>query len=82
VGFFPATILKNLYIHSRRIVVAEMSSDLDGAVDHGIVLDESADETDDDDWRCRNSVGCTDRACRAPVRDGRDEAKNKRDTTD
>ena len=81
-GVFPATILKNLYLHARWVVVAEMRSDLDGTVDHGIVPDKSADETDDDDWRCRSRVGCSDRAGRVPVSDGRDEAENKRDTTD
>ncbi len=81
-GVFPATILKNLYLHARWIVVAEMRSDLDGAVDHGVVPDKSADEADDDDWCCRNRIGGTDSECRVRMSDGRDEAENKRDTTD
>jgi hypothetical protein len=59
-----------------------MRSDLDRAVDNVIVLDKSPDETNDDDWRGGNRVGCTDRACRAGVNGGRHEAKNTENTTD
>jgi hypothetical protein len=75
-------ILKNLHIHARWVVLAEMRSDLDRAVDHVIVPDQSADETDDDDWRRRNHVGRTERACGVGVSGGRDEAKSKRKATD
>ena len=51
-------------------------------MDYVIVPDKSADETDDDDWRRRNHVGCTDRACGIRVSDGRNEAKNERNAMD
>ena len=78
VGCFSATILKHLYMHARRVVLAQVRRDLDRAVDHGIVPYKSADETDDDDWRRRNSVGRIDRACRLRVSGDRGEAKNER----
>jgi hypothetical protein len=82
VGCFSVTILKNLYLHARWAVVAQMRSELDGAVDHVIAADKSAGETDDDDGRRRNRAGYTDRPWRVPAREGRDKAKNKRNTTD
>ncbi len=81
-GCFSATILKNLYLHARWAVVAQMRSELDGAVDHVIAADKSADEADDDDWRRRDRAGCTDRVGRIPAREGRDEAKDEPNTTD
>ena len=80
-GCFSATILKNLCMHARRVVSAQMRSDLDCAMDHVIVPDKSADETDDDDRR-RNRVGYTDRACRVRVSGGQNEAKNERNAMD
>ncbi len=62
--------------------MTQMGSDLHGAMDHVIVLDKSADETDDDDWRRRDRVGRADRARRVRVSGGSDQAKNKRNNTD
>lgn len=81
-GFFPTTILKNLDMHARRIVLAEMRSDLDCIVGHCIVPDKSTDETDDDGWRRCIRVGCTDRACRVRESRGRDEVKDERKALD
>jgi hypothetical protein len=89
-SFFPVMILENLHRHARRIVLPEMRSYLDRAVDRVIVLHKSADETDDDDWRSdrrsgdwrRIRVWCTDRACRDSASSSSEEAKNKRNTTD
>ncbi|SPE27650.1 hypothetical protein SBA7_1110012 [Candidatus Sulfotelmatobacter sp. SbA7] len=81
-GCFSATILENLDLHARWAVVAQMRSELDGAVDHVIAADKPADETDDDDWRRRNRIGCADWVWRVRVSSGRDEAKNQRNTTD
>ena len=75
-------ILNNLHMYARWVVLAQMHTDLDSAMDHVIVPDKSTDESDDDDWRRRDSRGCTDRACRARASDGRDEAKNKRNNAD
>jgi hypothetical protein len=82
VGFFPVMILNNVHMYARWVVLAQMRTDLDRAMDHVIVPDKSTDESDDDDWHCRDSRGCTDRACGARASDGRDEAKNKRGDTD
>lgn len=83
VSFFPATILENLHIYARWVVLAQMRSDLDRAMDHVVVPDKSADETDDDDRiRRRNRFGGTCRT-RDPRVSGRcDEAENKRNATD
>ena len=75
-------ILKNLGIDARWVVLAQMRGDLDGAVDHVIVLDISADESDDDDGRRRNRVGCIDQACRSRTSGGWDKAKKKRNSAD
>jgi hypothetical protein len=75
-------ILNDLYKDARSVVMAQMGSDLHDAMDHVIVLDESADETDDDDGHSRQRVGCAGWVCRAGIGDGKDEAKNKRNNTD
>ena len=75
-------ILKNLDIDARWIVLAQMGSDLDRAVDHVIVPDKSADKTDDNNGRRCSRVGRADKACRVRVSGGRDEAKNKRNNPD
>jgi hypothetical protein len=74
-------ILNNLNMHAGWVVVAQMRTDLDRAMDHVTVPDKSTDESDDDEWRRRDSGGCTSRAGRARASDGRDEAKNKRNKT-
>jgi hypothetical protein len=82
VGRFSVTILKNLYLHTRWAVLAQVRSELDGAVDRVIAADKSADETDYDDWRGRSRAGCIDRARRIRVSGSRDKAKDERNTTD
>src|SRR5450755_3980378 len=66
VGFLSATILQDLRMHTQWIVLAQPGGDLDGAMGSGIVLYESAEETNDNRWR-RNRRGHGDRnSCIAP----------------
>jgi hypothetical protein len=66
-------ILENLHIHARRVVVPQMRRDLDSAVDHVIVPDKAAYETDDDDWPRRNWVGCIWRTRHPGAGGGKDD---------
>jgi len=83
-SFFPLTILEDLHIHPRWVVLAQMRSDLDRAMDHVIVPDKSADKADDDDGRRgnRDRAGRADRARRDGSGEGGDEAENTRNATD
>lgn len=58
-GIFAMVVLKNLSLHSHRIVVAEMLCDLHRAMDGGIAADKSTHEADDDDGRCFDRGGCS-----------------------
>lgn len=75
-------ILNDLHMYARWVVLAQMRTDLDRAMDHVIVPDKSSDESDDDDWRRRDNRGCTDSACGTRASYGGDDAKNKRGNTD
>jgi hypothetical protein len=80
-------VLKSLRIYARGVGLAQVRSDLDRTMDHGIVFDKSANETNDDEWRdnhrChRHTVCCADKACRDRVSGGRDKAKNDRNIAD
>lgn len=50
-SFFPAVILENFYLHSRRVILAESRGELDFAVDSVVVLDEAANESNNNDGR-------------------------------
>ena len=56
VCLLPAPILKHFHMNTRGVVFTKTRRELDTAVDEVIVPDESAYETDDDDWLfCRTS---------------------------
>src|SRR5271157_502302 len=66
-GFFRAITLKGLHVHSRGVSLAQARRELHLAVDELIVLDEPADETDDDYGRHRGPHGRGNRLCKASL---------------
>src|ERR1039457_105990 len=83
-GFFSAVTLKGLHVHSHGVSLAQARRELHLAVDKIIVLDEPADETDDDYGRHRAGRGCGNRlskACLGKRKDG-PEGKDRRANQD
>ena len=83
-SFFAAAVFEDVYINARWVILAKMGSDLNGAVDHGVVADKSTDEADDNGWARgwsrtwtrHRRIGCSDRTRQDQVR-GCDESKTK-----
>ena len=73
-SFLPPTILENLHVHAR-VVLSQLGSDLDHAMNHIVMLDHSADETDNDGW------GGSARVCSDQVSYTKNEGKKQRDFT-
>lgn len=60
---FPAVVLKGIHLYTERIRVAQARRELHLAMDQIIVIDEPAEESDNDCWRWR-SCPCSDQRLR------------------
>jgi hypothetical protein len=55
-SFFSTPVLKDFDVHPGWILLAKMRGELDAAMDHVVVPDESPDKSDDDNGRTRGVI--------------------------